>query len=83
MLRLELIFLYFTSGDGCFRRRREGGKARNSQRNKVLQQRRNHSELSANLLIYIELNSTDFSECALISLKVLPDFDSARTSPAP
>ena len=24
MLRLELIFLYFTSGDGCFRRRREG-----------------------------------------------------------
>jgi hypothetical protein len=35
-----------------------------------------HSESSANLLIHLGLNSTDYSECALILLKVLPDFDS-------
>ena len=36
-----------------------------------------HSECVADLLIYIRANSTLFSECALISLKVLPDFDSS------
>jgi hypothetical protein len=35
-----------------------------------------HSESAANLLIPLGLNSALFSECALISLKVLADFDS-------
>jgi hypothetical protein len=35
-----------------------------------------HSESSANLLIHIGSNSAGYSEYALISLKVLPDFDS-------
>jgi hypothetical protein len=35
-----------------------------------------HSESLANLLIHIGSNFTGYSECALISLKVLPDFDS-------
>jgi hypothetical protein len=38
---------------------------------------RTHSESPANLLIHLGLNSARFSEYALISLKVLPDFDSA------
>src|ERR1700686_508416 len=35
-----------------------------------------HSESSANPLIHLGPNSSDYSECGLISLKVLPDFDS-------
>src|SRR3981081_2931345 len=35
-----------------------------------------HSESSANLLSDIDVNFCNFSECALISLKPLPDFDS-------
>jgi hypothetical protein len=35
-----------------------------------------HSETRPNLLTGIGLNFANFSECALISLKVLPDFDS-------
>ena len=35
-----------------------------------------HSEWKANLLIHLGSDSTGYSECALISLEVLPDFDS-------
>ena len=35
-----------------------------------------HSELPANLLIHLGANSAGYSECALITLKVLADFDS-------
>jgi hypothetical protein len=39
-------------------------------------QPRLHSESRANLLIHLDADSAIFSECALILLKLLPDFDS-------
>jgi hypothetical protein len=60
-------------------RRRVGNRTREHARNwrGPLSCRSFHSESAPNLLMYLGAKIASFSECALISLKVLPDFDSA------
>ena len=75
MLRLELTFLHSANGDGCNVRGRGSKPAPVSPRFRPVGSY-GHSESSANLLMHIGPNCADYSECVLISLKVLPDFDS-------
>ena len=76
MLRPELTLPYLASGGGFnVRGRGEQPRARGPSRLRAVG-RYGHSESSANLLIHIGPNCMDYSECVLISLKVLPDFDS-------
>ena len=79
MLRLESIFLHSSDGGGCNARGREQTRARRPSRLRAVG-RYGHSESSAKLLIHLGLDFAHFSEYALISLKVVPDFDSTMRS---
>jgi hypothetical protein len=76
MPRLELTFLYLASGGGCNARGRGSANPRPEPSRLRAVRRYGHSESPANLLIHVRSYSASYSECALISLKVLPDFDS-------
>jgi hypothetical protein len=75
MPRLELTFLYLGKGVGCNVRAGEQTRARGPSRLPAVG-RYGHSESSADLLMHPGSDFARFSEHALISLKVLPDFDS-------